>query len=125
MGAIKQAIEQELPGVFVHSIATGFNAGLDVLSGYFGSVNEQVRHLLRRFRAGGQEGDSQGPGTLHCSAADPRCSYAAASHAASCSILTTLSTCAQVAAVCDELLGMEELRDGFVAVGFSQVRQGV
>ncbi|EFN56412.1 hypothetical protein CHLNCDRAFT_35163 [Chlorella variabilis] len=27
---------------------------------------------------------------------------------------------AQVAAVCDELLGMQELKDGFVAVGFSQ-----
>lgn len=27
----------------------------------------------------------------------------------------------QVAAVCDELLGMQELKDGFVAVGFSQV----
>lgn len=29
----------------------------------------------------------------------------------------------QVARVCDELLGMEELRDGYVAVGFSQARR--
>lgn len=29
----------------------------------------------------------------------------------------------QVDRVCDELLGMEELKDGYVAVGFSQARR--
>ncbi|PRW45157.1 Palmitoyl- thioesterase 1 [Chlorella sorokiniana] len=68
IGAVKELIEQELPGVFVHSINTGLGATsvTDILSSYFGSVNDQV------------------------------------------------------ARVCDELLALEELKDGYVAVGFSQ-----
>lgn len=67
MGAVADAIRAELPGVFVHSIATGGGgAAGDVLSSYFGSVNDQV------------------------------------------------------AAVCDQLLSIPQLKDGYVAVGFSQ-----
>lgn len=32
------------PGTFVHSIATGTDIGHDTLGGYFGNVNDQVRH---------------------------------------------------------------------------------
>lgn len=45
IGAVRELIERELPGVFVHSINTGAGASSvsDILSSYFGSVNDQVR----------------------------------------------------------------------------------
>lgn len=42
MGAVKEAIEAALPGVLVHSIATGASVEADVMSGYFGNVNDQA-----------------------------------------------------------------------------------
>ena len=45
MGAVQARIESALPGVFVHSIATGASEDSDVLSGYFGNMNEQARTL--------------------------------------------------------------------------------
>ncbi|KAI7840948.1 hypothetical protein COHA_005378 [Chlorella ohadii] len=68
IGAVRELIERELPGVFVHSINTGLGGSsvADIFSSYFGSLNDQV------------------------------------------------------ARVCDELLALEELKDGYVAVGFSQ-----
>ena len=47
IGAVRALIERELPGVFVHSISTGSGTGVvaDVLSSYFGNLNEQVRAL--------------------------------------------------------------------------------
>lgn len=42
IGALQEQIQQSLPGVFVHSIATGADIGHDTLGGYFGNLNEQV-----------------------------------------------------------------------------------
>ena len=44
MGAVTAAIQAALPGVFVHSIATGPPGALDVASSFFGSVDAQARH---------------------------------------------------------------------------------
>lgn len=43
MGAVQAFIEAALPGVFVHSIATGRSEVADIMSSYFGNLNEQVR----------------------------------------------------------------------------------
>ena len=42
LGSVRALLERELPGVYVHSVATGSGLPLDVLSSYFGSVNDQV-----------------------------------------------------------------------------------
>ncbi|KAK9831273.1 hypothetical protein WJX74_010098 [Apatococcus lobatus] len=42
IGAIQKAIEEALPGTFVHSIATGSSMADDTFSGFYGSVNAQV-----------------------------------------------------------------------------------
>ncbi len=43
MGAIKASLEAALPGVFVHSIATARGEVADIMSSYFGNLNDQVR----------------------------------------------------------------------------------
>jgi len=50
IGAIKSYIQKELPGVFVHSIATGASFGQDLWSGYFGSVNSQIEAVCIQLR---------------------------------------------------------------------------
>lgn len=50
IGAIKSYIQDVLPGVFVHSIATGATLGGDLWSGYFGSVNAQVEAVCDQLR---------------------------------------------------------------------------
>ena len=44
IGAVRELIERELPGVFVHSINTGLGGSsvADIFSSYFGSLNDQV-----------------------------------------------------------------------------------
>lgn len=117
IGAVKAAIEAELPGVFVHSIATGPGA-LDVWSSYFGNLNDQARGC----RGAGPRSSWPGCGL---GADDGAC---CGSHSHVCAAATDAASPpphvhrAQVARVCDELLGMEQLRNGYVAVGFSQVR---
>lgn len=118
MGAVKAAIEAALPGVFVHSIALGSSETTDVLAGYFGNLNAQARRVqgVAGFEAGASAQRS-------CSL--PAClllacftgGTPAAPHRPVC------ASPSQVAAVCDELLSMDQLQQGYVAVGFSQVRR--
>lgn len=50
IGSIKTVIEEKL-GVYVHSIATGSSSSRDVLSSYFGNVNDQVTAACEQLRA--------------------------------------------------------------------------
>lgn len=51
MGAIARLIEKELPGIFVHSVATGGSETHDILSGFFGDVNQQVEAVCAELAA--------------------------------------------------------------------------
>lgn len=43
MGAIKDQIQKQIPGVYVYSIEFGSDIVEDELQGFFGNVNDQVR----------------------------------------------------------------------------------
>lgn len=51
IGAVQDRIQRALPGVFVHSVATGATESADVLSTYFGDANAQVRAACDALRA--------------------------------------------------------------------------
>ncbi|KFM25258.1 Palmitoyl-protein thioesterase 1 [Auxenochlorella protothecoides] len=51
IGAVQDRIQRALPGVFVHSVATGATESADVLSTYFGDANAQVRAACEALRA--------------------------------------------------------------------------
>ena len=51
VGAVKTYIAALLPGVFVHSIATGRTTNQDVWSSYFGRVSDQVDRVCDELRA--------------------------------------------------------------------------
>ncbi|KAJ2726320.1 hypothetical protein GGI07_000631 [Coemansia sp. Benny D115] len=42
MGAIQRIVEDELPGVYVHSVKLGTSEGADRNAGFFGNLNEQI-----------------------------------------------------------------------------------
>lgn len=109
-------------GVFVHSIATGAGERSDVISGFFGSVNEQVlgvhSHLPcitpdPQIRSSGWDPKGTAFGQV-----PPRCMLLHTHllpHAAGAGPWR-----AQVAQVCMELRQIPELQGGYTAVGFSQ-----
>ncbi|CAL8468865.1 g8406 [Coccomyxa elongata] len=51
IGAVGKRIQEALPGVFVHSIATGEGILADTESSYFGNVNDQVAHVCETIAA--------------------------------------------------------------------------
>lgn len=51
IGAVKNHIQKLLPGVFVHSIATGTGPTSDIFSSFFGDVNEQVANACLELRS--------------------------------------------------------------------------
>ena len=122
MGAVQARIEAALPGIFVHSVATGASEDSDVLSGYFGNLNEQARTLDACRHAcgapvGTQQQRQQPQKHPHC-VISLACTAAAAAHT---SPQWSVPALPQVERVCDQLLGLEQLQHGYVAVGFSQV----
>ncbi len=42
MGAIKKLLEENIPGVYVHSLMIGASPNEDTLNGFFMNVNHQV-----------------------------------------------------------------------------------
>merc|ERR1711915_272659 len=45
MGNIKKFLEEEIPGVYVHSIMIGSNIIVDMESGFFRDTNRQIREV--------------------------------------------------------------------------------
>ena len=45
MGAIKNFIQQELPGIYVYSVMVGNNEVEDEINGFVGRVNDQIEHV--------------------------------------------------------------------------------
>ncbi|XP_011697667.1 PREDICTED: palmitoyl-protein thioesterase 1 [Wasmannia auropunctata] len=48
LGKIQQIIQDEIPGVYVHSIRIGNNEIEDVENSYFGNINEQIKHVCEQ-----------------------------------------------------------------------------
>jgi len=51
IGAVVQYIQNLVPGIFIHSIATGKNEATDISSSYFGLVDSQVDRVCDEIRA--------------------------------------------------------------------------
>ncbi len=136
IGAVRELIERELPGVFVHSINTGLGGSsvADIFSSYFGSLNDQVSAALGAACGWMTEAVLclvawRAAGLRNCQPDFMSPCATLVAPAVCCTCIPNLPTrapilhlSAQVARVCDELLALEELKDGYVAVGFSQVR---
>ncbi|XP_018357055.1 PREDICTED: palmitoyl-protein thioesterase 1 isoform X2 [Trachymyrmex septentrionalis] len=48
LGKIQQILQDEIPGIYVHSIRIGNNEIEDVENGYFGNINEQIKHVCEQ-----------------------------------------------------------------------------
>jgi len=48
LGKIQQILQDEIPGVYVHSIRIGNNEIEDVENSYFGNINEQITHVCEQ-----------------------------------------------------------------------------
>jgi len=51
MGAIKDSIQQQIPGVYVYSIMIGDNIVSDEAHGFLGDVNDQVQQVCDMLKA--------------------------------------------------------------------------
>ncbi|XP_011167607.1 palmitoyl-protein thioesterase 1 [Solenopsis invicta] len=45
LGRIREFLQEQIPGVYVHSIRIGNNEIEDVENGYFGNINEQIKYV--------------------------------------------------------------------------------
>jgi len=50
MGALKNLIEQQLPGIYVHSLMIGTSVEDDQLNGFFMNVNEQIEFAWKQIQ---------------------------------------------------------------------------
>ncbi|KAL6265138.1 hypothetical protein P5V15_005228 [Pogonomyrmex californicus] len=48
LGKIQQILQDEIPGIYVHSIRIGNNEIEDVENSYFGNINEQIKYVCEQ-----------------------------------------------------------------------------
>lgn len=51
MGAIKSAVENAIPGIYVYSVEIGSSIVEDELHGFIGSVNDQIEYAHKKFKS--------------------------------------------------------------------------